>query len=217
MITASAYLVQYGRPAFVGAMQARCASEGVGRGDRVVIRGPRGLEIGTVLVARATAMMPVDGEILRPAALDDFAAAERNEALGQKILTAAGDAGLPISFIDVEVSLDGATAVLHALPFGECDASPLFAELSDRFGLAVRLLDLSQTPTSKDPPDPTKATCGKPDCGTGSGGCTSCGTGGCSTGSCSKGSVTSAGELSAYFADLRRQMEASGLARTPLV
>ena len=215
------YLVQFGRLAHVGRFASTLAgaSGSFNRSDRVVVRGPRGLELGTVLGEASDRFQQtaVDGELLRLATLEDFASTERNEALGQHILAATEDAGLPIGFIDIEVSLDAATAVLHGLPWSECDASPLFAELSDRFGLAVRLLDLSRSPTSKDPPDPEKMTCGKPGCGTDAGGCSSCSTGGCSTGSCSKGSVKSAGELTAYFADLRQKMEAAGPARTPLV
>ena len=217
------HLVQFGRLAFVGRFTIDACGFAIefSRGDRVVVRGPRGLELGTVLceaLDRFQHSSEVDGEVLRLASLQDLATAERNEALGQTILSAAEDAGLPISFIDIEVSLDAQTAILHGLPWDECDASPLFAALSDRFGLAIRLLDMSRAPTFKDPPDPEKATCGKPDCGTGSGGCTSCGTGGgCSTGSCSKGAVKSAGELTAYFADLRQKMEAQGLTRTPLI
>jgi hypothetical protein len=217
------YLVQYGRPAFVGRFrlseQAAC---GVAtRGDRVVIRGPRGLEIGTVLCEPAERFRQDGddaGEILRHATLADQAAAERCEALGSDILAAADAASLPISFVDVEVSLDGTAAILHGLPWGECDASPLFARLSDRFGLAVRFLDLSRSSTAPEPPEPAHAGCGKPGCGSESGGCSSCDTGGgCSTGSCSRGKVKSADELTAYFADLRRKMEAEVLSRTPLV
>lgn len=218
-----AYLVQYGRSAFVG--RFRSANEAA-RGDRVVVRGPRGLEPGTVLCLLTDRFLPPDehdGELLRPASPEDEAAAERFDALGQAVLAAAderaAESGLPISFIDIEVSLDGAVAVLHGLPWDGCDASPLFADLSDRYGLAVRLLDLSRTPAANDPPDPGHAGCGKPGCGSGSGGCSSCGSesgGGCSTGSCSRGKVKSADELTAYFADLRRQMEAAGVNRTPL-
>ena len=156
---------------------------------------------------------PGEGELLRSASFDDFAAAERSEALGQRLLAAAEAADLPITFIDSEVSLDGAAAVLHGLPWGDCDASPLFANLSEQFGLAVRLLDLSTAPTAKDPVE--TGGCGKPDCGSASGGCSTCSSGGCSSGSCSSGKVKSAGELTAYFADLRQKME--GMARHPLV
>ena len=121
--------------------------------------------------------------------------------------------------MDAELTLDD-RLILHGLAWDACDATPLFTELSARFGLSVRLLDLSQTAVTIDPKQAADG-CGKPDCGSGSGGCSSCGTdgeskGGCSTGSCSRGKVKSADELTAYFADLRQKMEAAGVTRTPL-
>jgi len=217
----TSYLVEYGRAAAVG--RFRCDHPApLPRGVRVVVRGARGPELGTVLCApadRFARLADDEGELLRPATVADDADALQADALGRDILTAAAEAGLPVAFVDIEVSLDCAVAVLHGLPWGECDATPLFETLSARFGLAVRLLDLSRTPTLTDPPDPAKATCGKPGCGTdAAGGCSSCGTGGgCATGSCSSGKVKSAGELTAYFADLRQKMEEHSAARTPLV
>jgi hypothetical protein len=205
-------LVQYGRPGYVGRFRTAAALE---RGARVVVRGPRGLELGTVLCAPADrfADLDEDGDLLRAAAAADDAAADRAAALARDLLAAADDlaAGLPVAFPDAEVALDSASAVLHALPWAACDLDPVLVALSDRFGLPVRLLDLSRTPANPDPPEPA-TNCGKPDCGSGGGGCGS--GGGCSTGSCSRGAVKSADELTAYFADLRGKMEAA--ARVPL-
>ncbi len=211
MTLAPAYLIQFGRPGFVG--RFRSVSP-LTRGERVVVRGLRGTELGEVL-------LPVegigeDGEALRAATRDDETQATQSEARGQDLLAAASEQatalGLPLVFVDVEMTLDG-MAILHALPWDACDATSLLEELSSRFGFSVRLLDLSRTPTVKD--EPSQGGCGKPGCGTESGGGCSTG-GGCSSGSCSKGSVKSADELTAHFADLRRKMEAAGLARTPL-
>ena len=207
-------LVQYGHPGFVGRFRADAAPP---RGGRVVVRGPRGVETGTVLAATEAGPDEPDGDLLRVVTPTDEAAATSQEALGRKLLDAAvaDGAELHLVFVDVEVTLDGASAVLHALPWAGCDADPLLAALSDRFGLAVRLLDLSRTPTATDPPEP--AGCGKPGCGTTAGGCSSCGTGGgCSTGSCSRGAVKTGEQLTSYFADLRRKMEAAGIGRRPL-
>jgi hypothetical protein len=202
-------LVQYGRLGFLA--EAACGFATT-RGDRLVVRTERGLELGTVLASKVTSAgmnsAARSSEIVRLATLADLAAAEQNEAFGRTILEGAEAAGLPIAFIDVEVNLDRTGAVLHALPYDVCDASAVLASLSDRFDLSVRLLDLSRDKHTPDPPDPEKMTCGKPDCGTGSG-CSSCSTGGCSTGSCSKGNVKSAEELTSFFADLRRRMPLS--------
>jgi hypothetical protein len=217
----TAYLVQYGRSAFVGRFRS-AEAVAFARGDRVVVRGPRGLELGTVLcepAAHVSGAADPDGDLLRHSTAEDDAAAARHDALGRDVLAAADASGLPIAFVDIEVSLDGIAAVLHGLPWGGCDATPLFEQLSERFGLAVRLLDLSHAPTANDPPDPATAGCGKPGCGSEGGGCStgSCGTGGgCSTGSCSRGKVKSAADLTAYFADLRQKMEELSQTRTPL-
>jgi hypothetical protein len=218
-VTPAGYLVQYGRSAFVGRFTS-ADGLALGRGDRVVVRTSRGVELGEVLRGAderfAGQLDPAaGGDLLRHAGPADLADAADRETAAQSLLAAAEASGLPVTFLDAEVTLDGSAAVLHALPWGHCDADPLFADLSARFGLAVRLLDVSHTPTAQDPPEKAY-TCGKPDCGAGSGGCSSCGTGGgCSTGVCSRGSVKSADELTSYFADLRRKMEQAA-GRTPL-
>jgi hypothetical protein len=218
MPTPSVFLIQFGRPGFVGRFQSTLALD---RGDKVVFRGPRGAELGEVLIStdpRFSAKATLDpGEILRRATTDDETRISDLDSLGRELLSVAerrgSELGLPIAFVDVELTLDGA-AILHALPWSECDATALLDELSAQTGLTVRLLDLSLG--TKEETNASSG-CGKPGCGTESGGCSSCGTGGgCSTGSCSRGSVKSSEELTAYFADLRRKMEDAGIVRTPL-
>lgn len=213
-MTAAGYLIQYGRSAFVGRFTS-AEPLPFDRGDRAVVRTPRGIEIGTVLCeATDRFARHLDtrsgGELLRAVTPADDGEAARLTSLSTKLLEAADAAGLPVAFVDVEPLLDG-PVILHAIPWAECDADSLLAELSTRFGVAVQFFDVSRTPAEKDIPEPA-ATCGKPDCGTGGG----CSTGGCSTGSCSRGAVKSADELTSYFADLRTKMEAAGMGRTPL-
>lgn len=215
------YLVQYGRSGFVGRFTS--ALPDVSRGAAVVVRTPRGVELGTALCPveerLANSIDPASGgELLRTATPADRSQSALNEQTGLTLLgeatRRAAAVDLPVAFVDVEVLLDGSAVVLHALPCGPCDADPLLADLSAEFGFPVRLFDVSRSPTRADPSEP-KTSCGKPDCGSGSGGCSSCGTGksGCSTGGCSRGSVKTADELTAYFADLRSKMDAR---RTPL-
>jgi hypothetical protein len=207
-----AFLIRYGRPGFVGRFAAALP---LSRGERVLIRGPRGAEFGEVLLPVEGA--GPDGEVLRVAGPSDEAAAVAAETRGQDLLAAASAAAaarnLPLAFVDVELTADG-SAILHALPWDACDVTALLEDLAARFGCAVRLFDLSRQVT---PAEPAPPGCGKPGCGTDAGGCSTCGTGGgCSSGSCSRGSAKSADELTAYFADLRGKMEAAGMARTPL-
>jgi len=215
-------LVQFGRSGFVGRFATPTA---VARGDRVVVRGPRGVEIGVVLCepgAAFTQSLSTEGALLRIATDDDESQTAGFPAREAALLSEASDAaterGLPLTFVDAELTLDD-RLILHGLAWDACDATPLFDALSARFGLTVRLLDLSQTRVTRDPKQ-ADAGCGKPGCGTDAGGCSSCGTGesksGCSTGGCSRGKVKSADELTAYFADLRRKMDAAGDTRTPL-
>ena len=204
------YWIRYGRPGFVG----RFASDwSFARDDRIVIDGPRGIEFGDVLAVSEPAEDSADGSVLRSATNDDEIESQCQLDRAQLLLATASDnpLALPLAFVDVEVTLDG-TAILHALAWDECEATPFLEALAARFNLKVRLLDLARTPVAKDPTG-----CGKPGCGSEAGSCSSCGTGGgCSTGSCSRGSVKSPEELSAYFADLRQKMEAASLVRTAL-
>ncbi|HEY1189453.1 MAG TPA: hypothetical protein VGE74_17500 [Gemmata sp.] len=219
-------LVQFGKSGFVGLFTAK---QSCARGERVIVRSPRGLETGVVLCEPGGQFSPalsVEGEVLRTPTPDDetrtatFAACEAS--LLEAANVASSERELPLTFVDAELTLDD-HLILHGLAWGACDATPLFEGLSARFGLSVKLLDLSQAPGAKDP-EPAPAGCGKPGCGSGGsegGGCSSCGTGtekgGCSTGSCSRGKVKSAEELTAYFANLRQKMEQSPPTRTPLV
>ncbi|MFO0847401.1 MAG: hypothetical protein U0871_02415 [Gemmataceae bacterium] len=212
----SAYLVQYGRSAFVGRFTAETPAD-LTRGDRVVVRTPRGLELGHVLGPAldrfaGTLDPSAGGQLIRQVTEADAADADRCETACRRLLTAAEahitSAGLPATVLDAEVLLDGATAALHVLPWAAFDGDALAASLSAELGLTVRLHDVSRTPTLTDPP----TGCGKPGCGSGEGGCSTGGSGsggGCSTGGCSRGSVKSADELTAYFADLRAKMEES--------
>jgi hypothetical protein len=194
------YLVTYGQGAYLGRFRAAAEYR---RDDRVVVRSDRGVEAGTVRERATGTTVTAVGEVLRALTADDEAAAARNH---QRLVTILADAeaeatGLPLLFLDGEVLLDGSQAILNAVHWADCDATSLFADLSARHGLVVKLADLTTTP---------KPTTGCSTCGAEKSGCDSCGTGGgCSTGSCSKGSVKSADELTAYFAGLRRQMEAT--------
>lgn len=209
------YLVQYGTSAFVGRFAA--TDHDLARGDSVVVRSRRGLEIGSVLCeSRSMLAFDVGGELLRLAAPADDVSSTRAAQLATAILDAANLTDQAVTFLDCEVTLDRRGAILHALPWGECQLDDHLAGLSDCFDLAVRLHDVSHVKPPVDPPEP-KTTCEKPGCGTAAGGCSSCSTGACGTGSsCSKGKVNTAAELTSYFADLREKMETRVAVRTPL-
>jgi hypothetical protein len=205
------YLVNYGLGGFLGRFRSEARFV---RDDRVVVQTTRGLEPGAVLAEATDRVTGPDeaGDIVRPLSDDDQARLDRSRNDVTRILTdaqAEADArGFPLTFLDGEILLDGREAILQAVHWGECDATPLFESLSQAHGLTVKLADLTTEPK------PAKGGCGT--CGSDNGGCSSCGTGGgCSTGSCSKGSVKTAADMTEYFAGLRKQMEASA-DRVPL-
>jgi hypothetical protein len=196
------YLVTYGQGAHLGRFGSSASYR---RDDRVVVRSARGMEAGVVLDRATSEAMAPAGEILRPATADDEAAAARHRERVAAILSDAesdcASRGLPLLFLDGEILLDGSQAILQAVHWADCDATPLFEALTSRHRLPVKLADLTA--------GPAPASTGCPTCGAEKSGCDSCGSGGgCSTGSCSRGSVKTAHELTDYFAGLRRQMEA---------
>lgn len=214
----NAYLVQYGRSAFVGRFVAS-PTESYERGDRVIIRSVRGVELGTVMCLASERFSrrfeaASSAPILRHATDADR---EGSESLASTIFHDAEQlvehAGLSVTVLDAEVLLEEGPVILHVLPWAECDLDPLLDELSYQYSRPFWILDVSRTPISSEP----QVGCGKTGCGSSGGGCTSCGTGGgCSTGGCSRGSVKSAGELTSYFAELREKMHAASSGRTSL-
>jgi hypothetical protein len=172
------------------------------RGDRVVVRSLRGLEVGAVL-REATALhahfLPNTtlGQLLRLPTPDDEQQEQAQQRRGRQLLErAAGLAeefGLPLEVLDAEVLLDGAHAVLHHLRWQDCDVRPFVSALSREFEVQLTLADLAGPPPEEDH------------------GCGSCGSGNC--GSCgSKGGCGTCGsarpeDVQAYFAELRQKME----------
>jgi hypothetical protein len=194
------YLVEFGLTGDFGRFRASSALY-LRRGSQVVIRSERGLELGQVLrpvSERVVRLLPSTavGELLRRAGPDDESQSERMARQSALLLergnARAAELGFPLTVLDVEALLDGAHAILHVVRWGECDVRELVSGLSVEFGLSIRLEERG-------------APAEQHGCGScGSGGCGSCGSGG----GCSSGcGVAKPEEVSAYFAELRQQME----------
>jgi cell fate regulator YaaT (PSP1 superfamily) len=200
------YLLRYGQQGDFGRFRP-VRPLACRRGDRAVVRSPRGLEIAEVLRAAApghAVFLPntTVGQLLRLVTPEDERAAARRLEQGRHLFDRAtrlaAATGLPLEVIDAEILLDGEHAVLHHLRWEACDVRPFVSTLSREFELQLALADLTRTRDA--PAAAEEAGCGR--CGS-AGGCGSCGSqDGC--GSCSSASPQ---EVQAYFAGLREQME----------
>lgn len=211
------YLVNYGRTAYLGRFVGFADAVFV-RGDRVVVQSRRGMEAAVVLgnaPPRFAHLVGVpSGDILRRLSDEDEAIELANNRKAFELIrdaqSKADTLGLPLAILDVEVLLSRDHAILHILPFAECDPAPLCEQLSACHDLTVSFLD------PRTPPEPESNGCGKPNCGSEKGSCSDCGSGGgCSTGGCSSGKVKNARELTDYLLQLRQKMERE-VGRVPL-
>ena len=108
------------------------------RGDRVVVRSHRGLELGALLCEATPGhahYLPNTsvGQLVRPAGPDDERAADRQAERAGELFDGArrlaAELGLPLEVLDVEVLLDGEQAILHHLHWAEFDERDLVAGL----------------------------------------------------------------------------------------
>lgn len=220
---ARSFLVSHGKS---GALGCFVGQTEFARGDGVIVEGPRGREVGTILCPasdRQTRLMgPTStGIILGPITVPDEIALKRLRQLEQRLFDAsrslATSKRLAIEVLDVDVLLDR-RAIVQYLASEEQPLDDFAEALSQAFHLEVRLENLhveaDKHVAEMHPDGAHKHGCGKPDCGKTGGGCSSSG-GGCSSCGSSCGSAVS--DLRPYFAHLRAQLEARATPRTPLL
>jgi cell fate regulator YaaT (PSP1 superfamily) len=209
---AEEYLASFGLTGEFGRFRT-ATPLGLHRGERVVVRGPRGVEIAEVMrpaTPRHAHFLPNTsvGQLLRrltPADEQNESAMRlRAQQLFERGGQLAAELGLPLTLLDVEVLLDGEHAVLHQLRAEDADVRPFVSTLSREFDMHVTLIDLSRDRegAALEENDDDHG-CGRPDCGQREdGGCSTCGSGGCGT--CGSGQPK---DMKLYFAQLREQME----------
>lgn len=210
------FLVNHGKSGVLGSFALREPLH-LGRGDRVLVQSPRGLEVGTVLCPATVRQSRLlggksSGQLLRAVSAEDEVTLARLEAREQELFAAgrhlAADMDLPVEVLDAELLFDVRHAFLHLVSGPTSwDAGPWVHRLEEQFALEVRWLDVASGGPGEEAEE--HGGCGKPGCGKAEGGCSSCGSGGCS--SCGRGSV----DLRPYFAHLRGEMETGR--RTPLL
>jgi cell fate regulator YaaT (PSP1 superfamily) len=201
------YLVSYGTLGDFGRFRA-VRPLSCRRGDHVVLRTHRGVEIGEVLRDATPAhahFLPNTtlGSLLRLADHMDAQTAEsmcaRVAGVCEEAQRQAASLGLPLVILDAELLLDGEHVVLHFLRGAECDVRPFVSGLSTALAMHVLVEDL----TGERKIESGCGSCGAGECG-------SCGSGGC--GSCGSAKPK---DVQAHFSELREQM--LGQSRVPLL
>lgn len=153
------------------------------RGSRVVVRTPRGLEIGEVLCPPEPTAAPAesDGQILRGMTVSDELLAARLEQNRHEAFDACSrklsEQRLPATLMEVEHLFDGQTLVFYFLGEQTPEIDRLTSELAEAYDAEAQLRRFAET---------LSAGCG-PGCGTDEAarhGCTSCAVGCAVSGAC---------------------------------
>jgi hypothetical protein len=181
----SSYLVRYGLMGRVGRFPAPVeVGRALARGQAVVVRTERGLEVGEVLIGGGDENFgpsPEDidsdqPQVLRTAGPDDLNSHSRALALREDRFRICrrivDDAGWPVELLDVEPLLDPRTTVLHLLGPEDLDLALLRARFRSLLEFDVVLEPVGWDAGAGLPPAVVPATtspgrCGDCDCGDG--------------------------------------------------
>jgi cell fate regulator YaaT (PSP1 superfamily) len=167
------HLVRYGLLGHVGKFAAVDALR-YSRRSRVVIRSPRGLEVGEVLAEPGEdgSLDAADGQILRRMSVQDDLLEARLERRRHEAFAACqrllNEAAVPAALVDVEHLFDGEGLFFYFLGDPPEQAHDITRRLAETYEAAVEFRKFAETLTEG---------CG-PGCGTeeakGQGGCASC-------------------------------------------
>ena len=167
------HLVRYGLLGHVGSFAAVDAVR-YPRRSRVVVRSPRGLEVGEVLADPADSgdSPQIDGQILRRMSVQDDLLEARLERRRHEAFAACqqllADAAVTAALVDVEHLFDGEGLFFYFLGDPPSETAEITGRLAATYEAAVEFRKFAETLTEG---------CG-PGCGTeeakGQGGCASC-------------------------------------------
>lgn len=213
MVEDRAYLIRYGVMGYVGRFRTApdCAGP-LARGQSVVVRTERGVELGEVLIpldeAAARARDVEHQAVIRPAGPADLERSRR--ALASRpdrfatCLRVLDEEGWPWDLVDVEPLLEDDVTVLQYLGPHHLDAAPIRARFRMTCGLEVVFEPVGEDVAHADEPGAEHG------CGS-SGGCGSCGDGGC--GSRAAGADHDLGRSSGCGASVHGGCASCGLSR----
>jgi cell fate regulator YaaT (PSP1 superfamily) len=166
----ASYVVRYGQMRFLGEFLG-VPGQNHPRGQVVVVRTDRGIEMGEVLCEATdrTALFlesPARGEILRPATQEDFAAASRlplRQAEGFEVCRECiGRRRLQMRLVDVEAVLGGERMVFYYLADKRVDFRELVKDLARAFRTRIEMRQIGVRDEAKLLAD--YGDCGKPVC-----------------------------------------------------
>ena len=208
------FVVSHGKSGVIGVFTLTSAVT-LARGQKVIVKTNRGIEIGEVLGPASVQQARLFGAtsagiLLRPYSSEDESRRLELAQLEQQIFddarTRVARDVVEIDILDVDLFFDGIQAIVQFVG-KDTDTEKLADAIERDFRLTIRLENLAVAPAPDEHDHEHR--CDKPDCGKeGGGGCTSCSTGGgCS--SCGSGKV----DIKEYFGHLRTKMES----RVPLV
>ena len=164
------YIIRHGAMRFLGEFES---AEGVAcaRGDEVVVRSERGLEVGQVLceaTARAVEGLgePTRGRILRRLTEEDRAEIDRlHEAEAEELLTCqrfVGQRRLQMELVDVEHLFGGERIVFYFLAEKRVDFRELVKDLAREYRTRIEMRQIGVRDEAKLLAD--YGDCGKPVC-----------------------------------------------------
>jgi hypothetical protein len=182
---AAGYLVRYGLMGHVGRFPFEPAAGGsLRRGQAVVIRTDRGLELGEVLLSPGSSkgteldLETASPRVLRPASTADLECARRSDALRSERFSTCrqvlDEVGCALDLLDVEPLLDQNTTVLHVIGTVNLDLARLRAGFRSRLNFDVVFEAVGSLPLSSQESEPAgtstlngRGRCGDCDCSAG--------------------------------------------------
>lgn len=166
----SRYVVRFGSMRQLGVMSAR-GGDSYRRGQTVVVRTPRGTEMGQVLCeatedALSQMDKPANGNILRLENDGDLAQLARLNAGKEKLLETAWrlirESGLPMTLVDIEQMLGLERMIVYYVSADRIDFRELVKQLSGEFGTRIEMHQIGARDEARLLAD--YGDCGKPVC-----------------------------------------------------
>lgn len=167
---AASFIVRHGSMRFLGSFEGGEA-DGYVRGDRVLLRTERGLEVGDILCPaepRAVQMLtdPTSGKIVRRMNEEDRSAAAKLKEAERKELTLCqefiGQRRLQMELVDVEHIFGGERVVFYFLAEKRVDFRELVKDLARQFQTRIEMRQIGVRDEAKLLAD--YGDCGKPVC-----------------------------------------------------